>query len=70
MTHEWNLAPLLAPMLAPTLGLYKQFLPLLREVTAGESQECLDHWQAVINPTVVRLSINKFFYKVTQCSVT
>ena len=68
MTHEWVLAPVLAPMLAPTLGLYKQFLPLLCEVTDGESQESLDNWHAVINPTVVRLSVYKFFYKVTQCS--
>ena len=53
MTHEWVLAPVLAPMLAPTHGLYG-FLPLLRKVDAGESQdgrvtEPLP-LQAVINP--------------------
>ena len=28
--------------------------------------ECLDHWQSAINPNVVRLTQNKFFYKVTS----
>ena len=28
--------------------------------------ECLDHWQSAINPNVVRLTQNKFFYKVSS----
>ena len=28
--------------------------------------ECLDHWQSAINPNVVRLTQNKFFYKVSR----
>ena len=31
--------------------------------------ECLDHWQSAINPNVVRLTQNKFFYKVTSMYV-
>jgi len=73
MTHEWVLAPVLAPMLAPTLGLYKLvFTPPTRGHWRRESR-VKSVWttgkpRAVINPTVVRLSVNKFLYKVTQCS--